>query len=323
MALMNNAAANQKGPSTPNKKQPTVTVKSEDKSKFAVPQQSLKVVTKPTNSGGVSKQVTTTAGVKQKQGVQKTISPTSAQSLPIAAQQNISTSTVSSSATPPMKKTTPTLKLVAPLSLVATSTDSASENAKSPSDDSLQLGEAFTLSPSHQAKILSHTSQLHKTGAQSTGKRGAASTKASVTSKWKRANHPSHTLHTLTLPQLHTELKSVAIKWRKLGHGLNQNVPGISAEIGNNSEQCLLAVLRRWHTTATGGKASCVSLWMSLLKTLRKDAVGEMALADALQDKYGINVVIMPGTVHVHVCVRFWHDVLCSCMEKSRTKWLW
>ena len=45
----------------------------------------------------------------------------------------------------------------------------------------------------------------------------------------------------------------------------------------------------------TGGKVSCVSLWMSLLKTLRKDAVGEKALADALQEKYGINVMIMPG----------------------------
>jgi hypothetical protein len=309
---MNNAAANQKG-QTSGEKQPIkvpagketmvgVAVKSDDKFKFAVPRKSLRVITKPAIFG----EATTVAGSKQKQGVPKTISPTSAPSaakkMLISAQQNTSTTTVSSSATPPAKKTTP--KSVAPLSLVATTSESSS---KSPSDESLQLGEAFTLSPSHQAKILSHTSQVHKTGAQSTAKRGAVSSKASVTSK-KKGHRPPHTLYTLTIPQLHTEIKSVSTKWRKLGHGLNQNISNIEAENGNNPEQCLLSLLKNWHTLATGGKVSSISLWMCLLKTLRRDVMGEKVLADSLQEKYGVNVMIRPGM----------YDVVCSCMKISR-----
>ena len=188
--------------------------------------------------------------------------------------------------------TTPTPKLVKPLSLVTTPTANSS---KSPSDESLQLGEAFTLSPSHQAKILSHTSELYKTTTQ---KKGAASAKASVTSK-RKAYHPSRTNCTLTLSEVETELKSVATKWRKLGRCLNPkdiSFEQISAENVNSPDKCLSAVLLKWHAAATGGtKVGGVSLWMNLLKMLRNDVVGEKGLADSLQDKYGVNVKIVSG----------------------------
>ena len=287
-----------------------VSLKSEEKLKLATPQQSVKVVTKAMNSGGVSSDATTAAGLKQKQDAQKSISSTSAQStvkkLLTPAQQKSATNatTVSSSATPPVKVTTPTLKSVTPLSLVTNHTAETS-------DESLQLGEAFTLSPSHQAKILSHTSEMHKAGAKTTAKKGAASAKASVTSK-KRVHHPPRTLK---LSELEIELKSVATKWRKLGRGLNQQdatIEQISAQNGNSPERCLSAVLKTWHTVAaTGGKVAGVSLWMSLLKTLRKDVIGEKTLADSLQDKYGINVKIVPG-------MALWLNVVCSRFCKKR-----
>ena len=316
---MNNAAANQKSSSSSGEKQPAVTVptlklpggkeiklgvsvKSEEKSKHGAPQLSGKVVAKPANVGGALSQATTIAGLKQKQNVQKSVASPSVQSgvkrkLLTLAQQRAATTTPSSSATPPMKKTTPTRSLDTLLSSVTTPTAATATEkaAKTISAESLKLGEAFTLSPSHQAKILGHSSQVHKSGAQSAAKRGVASAKASDTSQKKI----TRTLRSLTPSELETELKSVATKWRKLGRGLNQQdktLEQISAENSNNPEKCLSAVLKKWHTVEAGGRAANVSLWMALLKTLRKDVIGEKSLADSLQEKYGTSVKIIPGT---------------------------
>ena len=259
-----------------------VSVKSQEQSKLGAPQLSA-----------ISSQVKTVTGTKQKKQGMQNIALTSVQ--PAAQKTQSLAHEAASVYTPVAYVTTPTFSLTTPTT--ATSTISAAtemqkqqqKGAKTTGAESLKLGKAFTLSPGQQAEIASYIAQKHS---QTNGKKDSTSARKSL----GRSVRPPRPSPSLTLAELENELKSVATKWHKLGHGLGQidlTIEQISAENGNIPEKCLSSLLKKCHTER--GKSD-VWLWNTLLKTLRRDVVGEKPLADRLSEKYGINVKVVSGT---------------------------